>query len=286
MPLDLASPRVRKTLADRIKADIEAHCVETYADGHRSHLGTSLIGHKCSRYLWYIFRWAKDVVHSGRMYRLFQRGHWEEPHYTAYLRGIGFECWTVDDNGNQYRIATCGGHFGGSMDGAAKAPPKYDIGEPLLLEFKTHNTGSHWTALTTSGVAYQEPKHFVQMSVYGAFQKLRYALYMNTNKNDDTLHVEIVELDWKLAEQSVMKANQIILATVPPPRLSENPTFWECKFCDMHDICHGGKPLAINCRSCKHARPVDGAQWHCNLYNSVIPKETIAKGCPHHLPLQ
>lgn len=42
--------------------------------GHRPHLGASLIGHHCERYLWLVFRWAKAKKFAGRMYRLFGTG--------------------------------------------------------------------------------------------------------------------------------------------------------------------------------------------------------------------
>jgi hypothetical protein len=135
------------------------------------------------------------------------------------------------------------------------------------------------------GVAFEEPKHFIQMSIYGRFQQLQYALYLNTNKNDDDLHVEIVKLDWSLADNTIIKANQIITAREPPSKLSESPTYYKCKYCDFFPICHTGEPVAHNCRSCKHATPVDGAQWHCGLFSKILDKETIIQGCSHHLPI-
>lgn len=89
--LDLTSPGALKMLSDTIKADIDAYCVTRYDDGPRSHLGASQIGNPCSRALWYHFRWIHHVTHSGRQYRLFQRGHFEEPRFASYLSGIGCE---------------------------------------------------------------------------------------------------------------------------------------------------------------------------------------------------
>lgn len=61
--------------------------------GGRRHLGGSLIGRKCLRELWYHFRWALPPAHSGRMLRLFNRGHLEEFRFVKYLRDIGVEMY-------------------------------------------------------------------------------------------------------------------------------------------------------------------------------------------------
>jgi hypothetical protein len=66
--VDLDSPGVAKALAKRILDEIDEYCVRTYDGGHRSHLGASLIGRECKRYLWYVFRWClheKTTDRSG-----------------------------------------------------------------------------------------------------------------------------------------------------------------------------------------------------------------------------
>ena len=47
---------------------------EAKQDGPRQHLGCSVIGHHCERWLWLSFRWAVIEKHSGRLLRLFRRG--------------------------------------------------------------------------------------------------------------------------------------------------------------------------------------------------------------------
>lgn len=92
----LETPGMLKALADKLKSDIDAYCVNKYNDGPRSHLGASQIGHACSRHLWYQFRWITHKIHDGRQYRLFQRGHFEEPRFTGYLEGIGCKVHTLE----------------------------------------------------------------------------------------------------------------------------------------------------------------------------------------------
>lgn len=96
----LSEPGIAKALSKQIAKSIDEWCVETFNDGHRRHLGASLIGHECSRYLWYTFRWVKAPDFDGRMYRLFQRGHLEENRFIEYLEGIGCTVWADDLENN------------------------------------------------------------------------------------------------------------------------------------------------------------------------------------------
>lgn len=279
MAVDLTVPGVRKHIAAQILADIDAYCVKAYDDGHRKHLGASLIGHDCARHLYYVFRWAKKEVFTGRMQRLFNRGHREEARFVEWLRGVGFEVWDVNEDGSQFRVKAVRGHYGGSLDGINKPPARYRIGEPMLCEFKTSGTGASFTKLKEQGVALAKPRHFAQMSTYGKFYGFRFALYMCINKNDDDLHIEIVELDWRLAEDLVRKAEDIITAREPPPKLAENEAFFECKYCPFVGICHRGEAPERSCRSCQHSEAVEGGEWYCHVHNGVIPSDFITKTC-------
>lgn len=327
--LSLDAPGVAKKIAERILNEVDSYCVQAYDGGHRTHLGASLIGRSCKRYLWYVFRWCKHVMHDGRRQRLFNRGHREEARFVEWLEGIGFKIWFenregfwyhpesdsygLSTDGNlpdglcdwinadhpnyrehvatakarglefpQYRISDVNEHFGGSLDGIAEFPPGWGIDEPVLLEFKTNGTGAGFKKLTENGMILEKKEHFAQTSTYGFKYKFRFCVYLNINKNDDSLHVEVVKLDWNLGQQMIAKAAQIIGSQTPPPKLSESPTFMDCRMCDMRDICHEGASIERNCRSCIHATPVEGAKWNCAIHspgNGPIPKEVIPQGC-------
>lgn len=326
--VDLDSPGVAKALAKRIKEDVDAYCAEAYDDGPRRHLGASLIGHECKRYLWYVFRWCLHEKHDGRQQRLFNRGHREEARFVEWLEGIGFQVWFENRDGfayhaesdsycilaegeegdglaeritpdnphylhhiarakadglefPQYRISGVNGHFGGSLDGIAKLPPQYGIDEPVLLEFKTNGTGAGFNKLVQDGMPVAKPQHFGQTSTYGYKYGFRYVVYLNINKNDDDLHIEVTKLDHRLGEQMEIKAEQIISSQTPPARLSDNPTFHKCGYCAMKGICHEKKAPERNCRSCSYAIPVENAEWFCSLpaHNANIPRDFIPQGC-------
>jgi len=289
----LAAPGKRAELARTILADIDRYCEETYNDGHRRHLGASLIGNECSRYLWNVFRWLSAEQFSGRMLRLFQRGHLEEARFTEYLTGIGAQVveFQPDADGNQnkgeqqYRIKAVMGHFGGSLDGQLMLPERYGILFGMLSEYKTKGTGAGFVKLCKEGVKLVHPQHYAQMSMYGRAYGYKYALYMCVNKNDDSLHVEVVELDWQLGEELERKAYDIITAQVPPAKIAETPAFHVCKRCHFSDICFSGGQVEKNCRSCVNARPVDNGEWYCSVFEDVIPSDFIKQGCDKHIPI-
>lgn len=295
----LDAPGVAKAVAKRVLEDIDEYCVRTYDGGHRWHLGASLIGDACKRKLWYLFRWTYREQTDGRKQRLFNRGHREEARFTEWLKGIGAQVWTHETpdvyneageivvEGKQYRVSAVMGHFGGSLDGIARLPERYGIDELVLLEFKTNGTGQGFNKLAEDGMPVAKPQHFAQTSTYGSDPQygFRYVLYFNINKNDDSLHVELVKLDHRLGQQMREKAEQIILSQTPPPRLSDNPTFRDCTYCPAKDICHKGAIPEKNCRSCKAARPVENGEWFCDVHNGVIPREFVPQGCPSYVPI-
>lgn len=279
----------RDAIAAQIIEAIDTYCKETYDDGHRNHLGASLIGDICKRRLWYGFRWVKSGVFDGRMQRLFNRGHLEEYRFIEWLRGIGFQVWEQDDNGKQFRIAGVEGHFGGSLDGVGKAPDWLKLLAavgPFLLEFKTYNDKT-FQKLKKEQVRKSKPKHWCQMCTYGSRYGFKYAVYMAINKNDDEIYIEVVELDWNVGAEMERVADHVISSDVPPPRYSELPTHIECKFCDYHDICHKGAAYEKNCRSCQFAVPIKEGQWWCKKFseqNGPLPQEVIVKGCNEWQP--
>ena len=290
MELDAAA---RLALAEDIKTKIDAYCVKTYDDGHRSHLGASLIGHECPRYLWYVFRWAKAEKFDARMLRLFNRGHREEARFVEWLRGIGWEAstspgdWTqscpTESDLPQHRVSAVMGHFGGSLDGMARPTELLhaieDDADAFLLEFKTSGTGAGFTASRENGARRAKPKHWAQMCVYGALRKLKYAIYCIICKNDDDLHCEVIELDWNYGNELVGKAHSIIMSQEPPARLAQTPAFHVCKYCHFQGICFRDEPMERNCRTCKFARPVANAEWFCDKHDGTIPKDFLKSGC-------
>ena len=304
----LDTPGMQAAIARRIQTDIASHSIEKHKDnsGHRKHLGASEIGQSCSRKLWYIFRWCFSAqfkvvdpktlqpdpeqthINKGRMMRLFNRGHEEEPRIIEHLKGIGVQVWAHDASGEQFHISGVLGHFGGSLDGICRLPESYGIDEPVLLECKTN--GSHYVMkdLAKDGTMIKvKGQHYAQMCCYGSDPKynFNFALYVLVNKSDDVIYIELVKLNHSIGKEMLAKAEQVVLSRVPPPRLSDNPTYWECKFCDAFEICHKDALPEQNCRSCINVQPIENKQWYCHAHNSAIPEDFIPNACPTYQPV-
>jgi hypothetical protein len=250
--------------------------------GNRPHLGASLIGHACERYLWMTFRWVESKKFPGRMLRLFETGQLEEARFVANLRRIGIEVHDVDATGNQWRVSDIGGHFGGSMDGAARgfpeAPKTWHV-----VEFKTHSEKSFKEL--SKGVQTAKPQHYAQMQVYMGLTGMDRAFYMAVNKNTDELYTERVEFDQVEFARLKARAERVINAAEPPLKISEDPSWYVCKMCDFHEHCHGQAAPQVNCRTCAHSTPMtegEVGEWICESKLNTITIDAQRTGCSSH----
>jgi len=252
----------------------------------RTYLGASVIGKECKRALWYSFRWATKEKFDGRMLRLFQTGHLEEPRMVADLRAIGAKVYDVNPaDGKQFGFVGHGGHARGHMDGCAQGIPsggqKWHV-----LEFKTHSAKS-FAELKKNGVKKAKPEHYAQMQWYMGKSGMDRALYLAKNKDTDELYSERIEFDKVFFEQLEAKFDSIIFAAEPPSKISDDPKFYLCNWCSHKDVCHGHRVPAVSCRTCVHSTPErDGdGRWSCAKHGPEIPVHAQRTGCSNHLPL-
>lgn len=250
----------------------------------RPYLGGSEIGETCERRLWYSFRWAFTENIEGRIVRLFETGNREEDRVVDDLKKIGCTVFVADPKtGKQYRFEDHGGHYSGGLDGVLKGLP--DAPRTWhLLEVKTHNKKS-FDHLKQHGVQKSKPKHYAQMQDYMRRAKLTRAVYVGVHKDTDRIHVERIEYVGKEATALLKKALRIIQSKEPPGKISEDPSWYECKFCPAHAQCHEEKVANTGCRTCVHATPeLDGHQrWTCARYKCDIPEDNQRTGCESHL---
>jgi hypothetical protein len=249
----------------------------------RGHLGASVIGHYCDRWIWLSFRWAITSEFDGRMRRLFRRGHLEEDQVVKDLRKAGMTVFDADpSSGRQFNIKD--GHFGGSMDGIIKSGVPGNELNQHLLEIKTHSTKS-FDDVVKNGVAKAKPQHYAQMQVYMFATGIKQAVYLAVCKNDDRLYTEIVSFNYDSGQKLIEKAQRLIAADRMPEPISSDPTWYQCKFCDAHAFCHESRLAKnVNCRTCAHSTAVRDGTWHCSRWNSTIPSEDHQiKGCDDHV---
>ena len=258
---------------------------EASADaGYRAHLGASLIGTACERALWYAFRWATRARHTGRLLRLFDTGNLAEGRFVADLRRIGVTVLDLDPaTGRQWNLRDATGHFGGSMDAVARGLPEAPT-TWHVCEFKTHSAKS-FAKLKAEGVAKSKPLHWAQMQAYMQLAGLDRAFYLAVCKDTDELYQERVHHDAEAGLRILAKAARIIDAVRPPARISQDPAWWQCRFCDHHAACHAGAAPERHCRSCLHASPVQAGDWYCARHSALLDRRDQEAGCAAHLYL-
>jgi hypothetical protein len=259
--------------------NIQQQIYATYQqDAPRPHLGASIAGKQCARAIWYQWRHAYTKKHEGRLLRLFKTGHLSEDRIIAELRQAGYEVKDRDENGKQFAFSDLGGHFAGSCDGMIKIGDEWH-----LLEVKTHNQKS-FDDLVKNGVKQSKPQHAGQMFIYMHYFKLSKALYVAENKNTSEIYTEVVEAN----ESGTMALIESIKGIISdeskiPERISNNPTWYECKMCDFYDICQGDTFPNAGCRTCGFVTVADGGNWHCEKHKANVPFEYQGQGCGNHI---
>jgi len=196
------------------------------------------------------------------------------------LRDTGATVLEVDpETGRQFSVEAQGGHFGGSLDGVAigilEAPKTWHV-----VEFKTHGLKS-FRDLCAKGVEVSKHQHSAQMQVYMHLTSITRAIYIAVCKDTDALYVERINADPDTGQRLLTKARRVIYAGQPLSRISEDPAWFECRFCDHHDLCHGGGRAARNCRSCLHASPFEGG-WHCAHHDCGLSVADQRAACLDH----
>lgn len=83
---------------------VECYAAQSATETPREYLGASSLGHECQRYPALSFRLARSKPKDGRVARLLQTGHREEPRLLADLRAIGVQVWDRDDAGRQWAV--------------------------------------------------------------------------------------------------------------------------------------------------------------------------------------
>lgn len=243
----------------------------------RPHLGASVIGHKCERYLWYSFRWAFVEQFEGRMKRLFEVGHDFEPKIIKDLRAIG-----VDIRSSQSQV-NFGKHVSGSVDGIIYSGLLEAPKSKHVAEFKTHSDKS-FNGLLKDGVEKSKPLHFTQMQVYMYGLDIDRAFYLAINKNTSELYQERLELNKAYAIKVIERAQRITMMDAKPVPMSFDSTWYECSYCSAKSMCHKNEPTKeVNCRTCAHSTAKEDSTWYCEKWKDTIPVDAQYNGCDSHV---
>lgn len=255
----------------------------------RAYMGASMIGLPCDRRIWLQFRWAMRRMIEARGLRAIEDGHRTEAVMAARLRLVeGLELWTEDpDTGKQ--IGFLDGHIGGNVDGLVvgllQAPKALHIWEHKTVNEKKQ---AKLVALKASlgekqALAAWDPVYYAQAQIY--MHKMgadRHYLTVDSPGGRSTVTCR-TNYDPEAALRFLAKAERIINAPRPASKISEDPGWYECRFCDFHDLCHEQAMPDRHCRSCMSSTPQEDGTWACEEHQKPIELGRQRVGCPDHL---
>lgn len=216
----------------------------------RDYLGASRLGASCSRALQFEYSDApkdEDQNFSGKILRIFQAGHVFEDLMISWLKAAGFTLVTRKQNGDQFGFIAVKGRLRGHIDGViTSAPTELGLTFPMLFECKSLNNKS-WKEVEKKGLAAAKPIYAAQIAIYQAYMESQIegicknpAFFTAINKDTAEIYFELILFDKTLAQKTSDKAVMILRATEAHellPRISNDPTYFECKFCSWQQRC-------------------------------------------------
>lgn len=257
----------------------------------RPYLGMSAIGASCSRALWYSFRWASPRNFDAATLKRFADGHATEAVAVQRLRmADGIELHDViEGTTQQFGYRDHSGHFRGHMDGVilgiAQAPKTWHV-----LEIKAV-ADDKFRAFERAKLKFGDKQALREWNPVYYAQAVLYMDYADLDR-----HYTVVctpgcrrwtsvrtNADKAEAQRLKDRARSIIESDGPPDGISDNPDYFECKWCEHSTICHEKKLPQSNCRTCLHASPVAGGDWHCGRFGRLVSNSDQLAGCPAHL---
>ncbi len=232
------------SLSGRIEALLDvALQTEHKASPQRDYLGASRLGAACERQLQY--EYAKASVDAGkgftgRLLRIFERGHRTEDMVMRWLRLAGFALKTEDANGHQFGFSVADGRLRGHVDGVLVAGPE-GFSYPALWENKCLGSKA-WREVQKHKLAIAKPVYASQIAIYQSYLGLHEHPALFTAVNADTMEIyaELIPFDATLAQRMSDRAVRVIQATEAGellPRAFADSTHFECKFCAWAERC-------------------------------------------------
>ena len=241
----------------------------------RPHLGASIIGHPCVRYLVYTFNWAYENEINGKSYRIFRMGDDIEKRIIEALESIGIKITNT-------QTTVSNGHTGGSIDGIATNVPDYPD-DRFLFEAKSMNH-TNFIDVQKKGVQESKPQHYAQMQKYMGELSMDFGLYAVLNKNTAEIYTEMVPYDDSIYRSLLERELDILNAQNINefPRISNLPSWYQCKFCDAKNVCHYRSVPHKNCRTCLNVSMGEHGKWECTLRGEILTVSQQQVGCSEY----
>ena len=252
----------------------------------RGYIGASSIGAACERRIWNQFHWVNTEKMTAKSLKAIADGHHSEEIMAGRLRLVrGIALHTHQEDGKQFGFEDghIRGHLDGIMQGLEYNPEKH------VWEHKCVNVEKFGKLLKLK--VHDEPNALLEWDEIYYAQAQLYMHYFNImwhyltvctpGSRDETSCITAYNAE--AANHYIDKAKKIASADKPPPRISENAAWFQCKMCPFPDNCHGGKVAELNCRTCVHSTAIENSKWVCELHTQELSYEAQKTGCKDHL---
>ena len=226
--------------------EIAGKDIDAPEDHERDYIGASSIGNPCPRQIWYDYKkYPKSPFKAETLFN-FSDGHRIEKIIADRLRLVqGIELWTHDENGNQFERTAHGGRFKAHPDGIIrgliqcpkttsvwenKAPghKKFTEFQNCKAKFGDKQALKNWSEVYWIQAQilmhlFQLDRHYMTVALAGG-------------REIDSCRTEYQQ---EVAEKYLDRAEKLLEAKEAPPRISEKPDMFVCKFCAFRGECHG-----------------------------------------------
>lgn len=250
-------------------------------------IAAATLGRECDRALWYGLRWASPPEEmTGRKLRIFERGDIEEGRVIADLRAAGLNVLDRDEaTGRQWSFTLANGWLRGKADGRCTGVVEAPKAEHVL-EVKSLNAAD-WRAVFRRGLREAKPDHWHQLHSGMAGLGIARGLYVGVNKDTEDILTERLRIDAAEAARQEARVLRIVDAHDPPPRVSDKPDSYACRFCTHRAACHEKAFARRHCRTCLHFSLTRDGLGHCHRFNEPRDPRAQKSGsdCPAHLYL-
>ncbi len=215
------------------------------SDEKRDYLGCSAIGDPCPRKLWYEYQKYDKPDFDAQTLMRFEDGHRTEDLTADRLRMIKeLQLWTHDDDGNQYGFTDFDGRLRGHCDGVIlglkQAPNKLHVWECKSCDYKKFNEFCNVKARFGEKATLKNwnQQYFVQAQLYMHYLEIDRHYTTVALGGGRAYNTCRTEYEPEVALYYRERARKIIEASEPPPRISDKPDYYICKWCPFADICH------------------------------------------------
>lgn len=193
----------------------------------RTYLGASIIGHDCSRQIWYTFNAPKS--YPARVQRIFDAGHALEKTVKEWLEKAGMMVPFTPETLASVEVP----HLKGHIDCLVKYNNTVYVCDIKTMKHSEFNRFKRSDDLKSYSFHY-----YSQLIVYMGIMNIRFGMLLALDKDTMELSYKTIRFDEIMYDALTAKAERIINSVEPPPRINNSPLWYQCQMCNYKKICH------------------------------------------------